>query len=301
VTVVAFASVKGAPGVTTATCLVAATWPVHRKVAVVECDPSGADLAARFGLSSKCGWSSFATASRRTPSTPEIGPHLQQLPGGLDVLVGARSSDGGDPATASALVSSAGTDPDGPWDLLVDLGRLLPGTPSTERWLELSDGVALVVRSDVASVLQIRDGSSDLLAGCHDRVGLVVVPTGEFPGSEIERFTGLPLIGEIPFDPAGAAIATGRQGSRRRLSRSLLVTSAFRVGATLVGRSDPVDDPEDCPDRSVPTGAVPSSSTIGGKVDASRRVWNALRRRSESNSGRLMELTGERAREEASR
>jgi MinD-like ATPase involved in chromosome partitioning or flagellar assembly len=95
-TVAVFASVKGAPGVTTVVNLVAATWPEQRRALVVECDPSGGDIAARFQLSSRCGWSSFETASRRGESIPDIGPHLQQLPGGLEVLVGARQLEGSD-------------------------------------------------------------------------------------------------------------------------------------------------------------------------------------------------------------
>ncbi|RYJ06001.1 MAG: hypothetical protein EON52_08655, partial [Actinomycetales bacterium] len=43
---VAFASAKGSPGVTTASLLVGALWP--RPTIVVECDPSGGDVALRM-------------------------------------------------------------------------------------------------------------------------------------------------------------------------------------------------------------------------------------------------------------
>ena len=73
--VVTFVSVKGAPGVTTLACLVAATWPDHRRVAVVEADPFGGDLAARFRLSTALGMVQlphrFAPARKgRFPSHP---------------------------------------------------------------------------------------------------------------------------------------------------------------------------------------------------------------------------------------
>ena len=244
-TVVAFASVKGAPGVTTAACLVGATWPAERNVVVAECDSSGGDLAARFELSSKCGWSSLATASRRSHSPPGLRPHLQQLPGGLDVLVGSSttsttstSSIGTDagPASVAALLASATSDPECPWDLLIDLGRVRPGgpDPGARAWLDRSDVVAVVLRTDAASALHVRDRAPDLLARCEDRVGLVVVTTDHYPSAEIERFTGLPVIGEIPFDPVAATVAAGGHGSRRRLSRSSLATSARRLATTLV-------------------------------------------------------------------
>ena len=87
-TIVGFASVKGAPGATTLACLVGAAWPEQHKVMVVEADPYGGDLAARFQLSSRDGWPSFNAAGRRGRTDMPIEAHLQQLPGGLDVLVG---------------------------------------------------------------------------------------------------------------------------------------------------------------------------------------------------------------------
>jgi hypothetical protein len=134
------------------------------------------------------------------------------------------------------LVASATSDPERPWDLLVDLGRVRPGDPNAGAgaWLDRSDAVAVVLRTDAASVLHVRDSASDLLARCEDRVGLVVVTSDHYPSAEIERFTGLPVIEEIPFDPAAATVAAGGHGSRRRLSRSLLVTSALRLATTLV-------------------------------------------------------------------
>jgi hypothetical protein len=289
VTVVAFASVKGAPGVTTVASLVAATWPEHRKVMMVESDPSGGDLAARFGLSSKCGWSSFVAASRRSDSTPEMAPHLQQLPGGLDVLVGPRSPDSGDTqATADAIVTSAASNPDEPWDVLVDLGRLLPGVLSAGGWLNHSDVLALVLGSDAASVLHMRDRAAAVVGRCKDRVGLIVVRSGDYCGSEIERFTGIPVIGEIPFDPAAAAVATGGKGSDRRLSRSLLVASAFRLAATL-SRTDTA--PADQEHRQVAPTAERRESSVdqagdqaGDRADASRRIWKVLIKRTDSST-----------------
>ena len=84
-------SLKGSPGVTTLSCLLAATWPDPAPVVVVEADPAGGDLAARFGLSSTMGWSSLEAAVRRGGAASPLEPHLQQLPGGLAVLVGAHA------------------------------------------------------------------------------------------------------------------------------------------------------------------------------------------------------------------
>jgi hypothetical protein len=240
-TVVTFTSVKDAPGVTTLACLVGATWPSHRKVAVVESDPFGGDLAARFGLSAKRGWCTFAAASRRVGPDVPLEPHLQQLPGGLDVLVDsvAASESAERPSVerlsvANLLDSSAAPHHDG-WDLLVDAGRLLLDQDRTREWLDGSDSVVVVLRSDAPSVLKIADRSVALRARCGERVSLVIVGRGHYDDEAIEQFTGIPVIGRVPFDPGAAAVAAGEGGGSRRLSRSLLVASARRLSLTLGG------------------------------------------------------------------
>ncbi|HSS91257.1 MAG TPA: hypothetical protein VLL69_18210, partial [Streptosporangiaceae bacterium] len=66
---VAVASDKGAPGVTTASVVLAAVWP--RPVLLAECDPAGGDLRYRFraadggGLDPGRGLLSLAVAARR--------------------------------------------------------------------------------------------------------------------------------------------------------------------------------------------------------------------------------------------
>ncbi len=180
-TVVAIASVKGAPGVTTLSCLVAASWPEERDVVLVESDPSGGDLAARFHLSTKRGWSSFAAACRRLDGTESIGSHLQQLPGGLDVLIGTNAIDkAGSAAVIDSLLSGADAPGGGSRDVIADLGRLFPGARGAEPWLERSTVVAVVLRRDAASILHVRDRSTMLRSRCPGRVGLIVVGHGPF-------------------------------------------------------------------------------------------------------------------------
>jgi hypothetical protein len=233
-TVVSFASVKGAPGVTTLTCLVGASWPEGRRVMVAECDPSGGDLAARFCLSGRRGWSTFATASRRAGSAAPIEAHLQQLPGGLDVLVGSAEVDGSGPTSpVDQLLDGIPSPSEGGWDVLADLGRMVPGHAGGDRWLERSDVVAVLVRGDASSVFHVRGLADRLRSRCGARAVLVVVEGGLHGPREIEAFTGLPVAGTVPFDPAAASVASGCQGSARRLSRSALAASARSLAASL--------------------------------------------------------------------
>lgn len=233
-TVVAMASYKGAPGVTTLACLVGATWPGAQSPTVVECDPAGGDLAARFGLAGLTGWSSLVAAVRRPGAEPSIADHLQQLPGGLDVLVGVaaggpvpRSTEA--EARAERLVSALSP----PGHLLVDLGRLPGNGQTTPFWLARADRVCLVARADAASAMHVLARSETVGAWGLDRVGLVVVGRGPYRAQEIERLSGVPVLAEVPYDPEAAAVVTDGVGSSRRLARSGLVAAARRLALAL--------------------------------------------------------------------
>jgi len=233
-TIVAFASLKGAPGVTTLTCLVGATWPEGRKVMVVECDPSGGDLAARFSMSSRGGWASFNAAARRGGPTAAIGSHLQQLPGGLEVMIGSKAMDAAEAVESIvAFLSTVLMSPDGPWDVLVDLGRLFPGELGSLVWLDRSDYLVICTRGDAASAVHVRDKVPAVQDRCRGRVGLEVVGKGPYSRSDIERFTGLPVFGECPFDESSASAAVGERRPGRRLGRSPLVASTAHLAISL--------------------------------------------------------------------
>ena len=66
---VALASAKGAPGVTTTAVALGAVWP--RRVLVAECDPAGGDLAARFRLPPEPNLVALGMAARHGQLTVE--------------------------------------------------------------------------------------------------------------------------------------------------------------------------------------------------------------------------------------
>ena len=263
-------SVKGAPGVTTLACLVGATWPDHRRVAVVEADPFGGDLAARFRLSGTSGWASFVVASRRSDGPVPITPHLQSLPGGLDVLV---RPDGGRSVithrSVDALLQSCRSGEPGPCDLVVDGGRLRDDyeqvgscaeandhEADASPWLVRSDAVFVVTRRDAPSIVKVSQRAPGLLDRCGDNVRLVVVGRGPHDAAAIEEFTGLPVLGEVPHDPSAAQVAAGEGGSGRRLSRSLLVVSARRLALAMAAAGAEATRAVASPGAEEPTGRV---------------------------------------------
>jgi len=224
-------SVAGSPGVTSVACLLASTWDGTGPVAVVECDPSGGDLAPRFGLSTAIGWPSLVSAVRRTGSTTPIAPHLQRLPGGLSVLIGALE---GAPMAADTPESEVVRDgiggADGNGLAVIDLGRLPPGAGPGGGWLEAGGCAVLVARDDPAAAVRVRSRAPQLLELTHGRLGLVLVGGSQFSCRELADLTGLAPFGELPFDPASAAVVSGASGAGRRLERSHLLASVRRIG-----------------------------------------------------------------------
>ncbi|HEY2562804.1 MAG TPA: hypothetical protein VGI44_03765, partial [Acidimicrobiales bacterium] len=154
----ALASLKGAPGTTTLACLVAATWPLDRRVVVAECDPCGGDLAARFELSTAKGCLSLATAARRDWDSVEVDPHIQRLPGGLEVLVGGSSSEMALAKSVTwANVNQAVVNVANTVDVVVDLGRLAAPYNESRHLLQNAQAVGVLIGPDQASVAHAMD------------------------------------------------------------------------------------------------------------------------------------------------
>ena len=244
-TTIALCSLKGAPGVTTLACLLGAAWSGTGPVVLVEADPAGGDCAARFGLSARVGWTSLSASARRNEAPVDRAPHLQLLPGGLPVLVGARGeerlaassvegralwSSGRDPVDGPS--SDAADPPGGRGLTLVDLGRTVPGDAVTDSWMHAAEVTLVVVRGDAASALHVRNRIGGLATVAGDRIRLVAVG-GPYRTRDLEGFAGVPVLGHLPFDLAAAEVASGSSGSGRRLERSPLWAAVERLADTL--------------------------------------------------------------------
>ena len=253
-TMVVFASLKGSPGVTTLASLVGATWPVDRRVVLTECDSFGGDLAPRFSLSTRTGWSSLVGAARRGGPDPQVDAHLQTLPGGLEVLVAAAGRDSS-PSTQSAwhAAEQAVIRFSNVTDVIVDHGRL-PGTePTSSPWLHNATDVCLVVRNDPASIVHVRDRSAEIRTQTKGSVRIVLVGAGIYSPSEVRDFTGLDVVAQIPEDRESASVASTGRGSHRRLERSGLVAAAGRLTTAMssgvVGDDSPSKPGREIDDR----------------------------------------------------
>ena len=229
----ALGTVKGSPGVTTAAVALGACWPADR-VVVVEADPAGGDLAARFGLAPEPGLVSLATATRRAPVADALWSHTQNLPGDLSIVIGPASAKQSRAALAM-LVPAVGAG----WsalgaDVLVDCGRLDPSSPALDL-LARADLSVVVIRPQLTDLHHAAARLADLRSRSRD-LKLLLAGPGPYGADEVADAVGAEVVGALPWDPVGAALLAGAPGSRRGLTRTSLVRAARQLAELLAAQ-----------------------------------------------------------------
>src|SRR6478609_9260239 len=266
---IAIASDKGAPGVTTAALALAAVWP--RPVLLAECDPAGGDLVYRFPavggghLDPRRGVLSLAVVARRGMQPQQVWEHVQKLHGGLDVLAGVTNAEQG--AGLSLLWGPIGkalaSMPQA--DVIADCGRLGADGPLYDLLAEATT-VVLVSKVHVADVIRLRDRATAFAAAAQSRgrrnfgVGVVVVADHKkFRASlgEVQHVLGqanapATVLGGIAHDTKGADLLNGEWGGN--LDRTMLIKTAREVARQLVQGLPSIGNPAE------PGPAMPSHS-----------------------------------------
>jgi hypothetical protein len=242
VSLVALAAAKASPGVTTTAVALAAVWPRPRAVLVVEADPAGGDLAARFGLASEPGLVTLAAARRGAATAATVAAHAQALPGGLRVVAGP---PGGEQAAAALGLLGpelpaglAGLDD---VDVLADLGRLDPASPALPV-ARAADLLVLVTRPVLAELQHLAHRAAVLRQGCR-ALALVVVGAGPYPPGEVAGALGVQVVGVLPADPRGAGLLGGVPAGGAGLRRAPVVRAARTLTDALIPRLTPPPNP----------------------------------------------------------
>ncbi|MGB6163294.1 MAG: chromosome partitioning protein [Pseudonocardiaceae bacterium] len=235
---VAVCSLKGSPGVTTFCVALAARWPATDRCVLVECDPSGGDVATRFAVATSPGLVSLAAATRRSGDPELLWQHTQALPGGLPVVVAPPGAD-------QALAALTALAPERPGEagvlrraanapqavVIADCGRVDPATPVLP--IVSSADVMLLLSRAHADDLAHLAARLSVVGRWSPRPGLLLVGEGHST-AEVYRELGVPAMGRIPEDRQGAAILCGRPGGRGRPSRSALGHAASAVARSLL-------------------------------------------------------------------
>lgn len=221
-TLVGVTSVRGAPGVTTSSLLLASA--LAQPTVLVEADVAGGVLAVRYGLGREPGLTTLAASAGLDPDGWR--DHAQDA-GGVAVLVGPDSPDhaqslwqraGG--RITRALADSSST-------CVVDLGRVsgdLPCSGDLALLIVLVRPVAdhLVTLSHRLGGLR-RDGR---------RLGVVLVGDGDYPPDDVSGSLGVEVLGALPADVRTAEAMCGR-GRASNVARSPLYRSVTAFAAAV--------------------------------------------------------------------
>jgi hypothetical protein len=220
---VAVCSLKGSPGVTTAALGLAGRWPNGHRPLMVECDPAGGDLLARYRLDMAPGLVSLAAAARRVTDPGVVWQHTQRLPGGLPVVAGPPGAEQARAAieqlTAdSTTVLRKAADRAGVV-VVADCGRIDPRSPVMPV-LHQADAMILLARARDDALAHVAT-RADALGRWSRRLCFVLVGEG-YRSDEVARELGIVVTGRLPEDPRGAAAFRGDFGRRSAPARSAL-------------------------------------------------------------------------------
>jgi len=247
-TVIALASAKASPGVTTTALALASAWPA-RQLLVAECDVAGGTIMGgyfRGTVAPTGGLAAAAVAARHELTVPalyEVTVPLSEdgavrlLPG-LSDPAQARVVQQAGPRLAAAF-SALGRLSE-PVDVLVDCGRLgAVGFPSEV--LLRADLIVFVTRPREAELLLLAKRVEGLRAALRDvgglapELGVLMVGEGGHSRADVARHLGLPVWDVIAEDQRTAAFFAGEADvPRGGLARSGLQRSAYAAANSLV-------------------------------------------------------------------
>jgi hypothetical protein len=216
-TSVVVGSVRGAPGVTTVSLLMASCMGG----AVAEADVDGGVLAARYRLGREPGMTTWAASRSRGPD--EWRQHAQTA-GRVPVLVGPDA-----PQKAVRLWASAGEDlasavAASGTRIVVDAGRIRPES-GHETLLRTASLVVLLVRPVLDDLLGLTH-RLPILRDSGAKVGLGIVGTGAYgPEAVARQFNDMDVLAVLPQDRRAAALldrgGTATSLARTRLARAV--------------------------------------------------------------------------------
>jgi hypothetical protein len=225
-TIVAFGSIRGAPGVTSTAQLVAAGL---EGAVLVEADLAGGVMAVRHRLGREPGLTTLAAAGSIEPD--EWQDHAQSA-GGVAVLVGPDSPDSagslwrraGDRLAAVLEASDA-------W-VVADVGRLAGPTPL----LGPASLLLVLVQPIAEHLVALSHRVDGLRRAVHPgTVGVVLVGDGPYGPNDVTGPLSIDVLGVLPDDRRAADLLIEGGRSARSFGRSRLARAATGLTRTITG------------------------------------------------------------------
>lgn len=239
--IVTVGSIRGSPGVTSWSLLLAAAWPTafDAERVVLEADPSGGVLGARYGWGVDPGTVSLIAALRRSGPGDRIAveSHARPVAPDLWVVPGPESAE-----QARAVLSVSASDlavglsrDDRAW--FVDAGRLDESNP-TLATVSAATVSIVVCGGRPEDVVALRSRVGLLRRNGAGTVGVIVTSSCPYRRSELVEFAEADQVWSASADVDLREAAAAVLGPSRRARRSMVWRRALDVAAdvaTLAG------------------------------------------------------------------
>lgn len=241
---IALASAKGAPGVTTTALALTLMWP--RPVVLLDLDARGGDVMLTYGQGQDAqgrGLLGIQVASRREPWTTALWANVIAL-GSSDTAARRWVVPGLDRAQQAASMDWAGLarglvglDV----DVIADCGSVRAVQAPSAVWAA-ADCAVMVLRPTLAGVHAALHSSevvrSDLRAtglGVERFASVVIGPGRPYSSGDVEQALAgtAPVIGVVEWDPKAAATLMNGHGPAKRFTSTPLMRSAVAVADAL--------------------------------------------------------------------
>ena len=188
--IVTVGSVRGSPGVTSWSLLLAAAWPAESAAerVVLEADPDGGVLGVRYGLGVEPGAVSLLAALRHTLSSVPVEDHGRHL-GDVWVVPGPEAAERARSVWSSSAEAAAAHLVSDDRLLLVDAGRLHSANPSRV-FVGSSVMTVLVSGRRLEDLVQLPSRIASL-PPTSGGIGVLVVGKSGYDRAELADFVGI--------------------------------------------------------------------------------------------------------------
>ncbi len=215
-------SVRGAPGVTTVSLLLASA--LAEPAVCIEADLAGGVLATRYGLGREPGLTTLAASRSFEPD--EWRDHAQDA-GGVPVLVGPDAPESARALWRRATKPIARTLDASNATGVADLGRLGETVP-----LHADLALLVVLVRPVAEHLVTLAQQLPLLRSFETPVAVALVGDGTYRTADIAEPLEVTVLGDLPHDHRAAEALAGT-GRSTNITRSRLYRSSAAIAAAV--------------------------------------------------------------------
>ena len=234
--IITVSSVRGSPGVTSWSLLLAAAWPHEYGVdrVVLEADVDGGVLGARYGFGVDPGVVSLIAALRRTDTRQvDLAEHGRRAGDGVWVVPGPETSEQADRVWHGSAEAVAEYLADDHRVWIVDVGRARATSP-VEPLLAASAFSLVVTRAGTEDLVQVPSRVA-YLRSQSEASGVLVVGKTQHSREELAAFVGTRRVWMVAADEHLPALAVGAM-SAGRARRSMVWRAAIAVAADIAAK-----------------------------------------------------------------